>query len=124
MKKGKREAMIPAQHQDRKYDLVIVGGLGHVGFPLGLVFAQKGKSVCLFDIDAGKAQMVKEGKMPFIEYGAEGILPLVLQSGKLDVSLSPASIADARFVIIAIGTPVDEYLNPKTRNFLSSLLRN
>lgn len=119
----KKETMISEQFHDRKYDLVIAGGLGHVGLPLGLVFAQKGKRVCLFDNDVRKAQMVKNGKMPFIEYGAEEILSSVLQSGKLDISLSPASVANACFVIIAIGTPVDEYLNPKTRTFLEFILK-
>ena len=35
----------------KKYDIVIVGGFGHIGLPLGLSFANKGKSVCLYDID-------------------------------------------------------------------------
>jgi len=32
-----------------KYDIGIVGGGGHVGFPLGLIFASKKKKVVLFD---------------------------------------------------------------------------
>ena len=43
------------------YDVVIVGGLGHVGLPLGLVFTQKGLTVCLYDLDLKKAAMVKKG---------------------------------------------------------------
>ena len=49
-----------------EYDVVIVGGLGHVGLPLGIVFADKGISVCLYDIDPKKAESVKNGIMPFI----------------------------------------------------------
>ena len=33
-----------------KYDIVIIGGLGHVGLPLGIVFANYGYKVCLNDI--------------------------------------------------------------------------
>lgn len=106
------------QQQKPFYDIVIAGGLGHVGLPLGLVFANKGFKVCLYDVDADKAKMVKKGLMPFIEYGAEPILKKALKNGKLDISLDIKNIAKAKYVIIAIGTPVDEYLNPKTRIFL------
>ena len=99
-------------------DVAIVGGLGHVGLPLGIVFADNGLKVCLCDIDKKKADIVKKGKMPFIEYGAEPILKKVLQNGNLAISLDGNFISKAKNVIVAIGTPVDEYLNPKTRQFL------
>lgn len=102
------------------YDIAIVGGLGHVGLPLGLVFAQKNFHVCLYDVDATKAKQVRKGIMPFIEYEAEPILKKVLRNGNLEVSTEAKNIAQARYVIIAIGTPVDEYLNPRTRVFLES----
>src|SRR3989344_2268816 len=103
---------------DTKLDIAIVGGLGHVGLPLGIAFADKGLNVCLNDIDKEKAELIKKGVMPFIEYGAEPILKKTLENGKLSVSLNTNSISQAKHVIIAIGTPVDEYLNPKTRAFL------
>jgi UDP-N-acetyl-D-mannosaminuronic acid dehydrogenase len=100
-----------------KYDVAIVGGLGHVGLPLGLVFADKGMKVVLCDLDAKKAEMVQAGEMPFIEYGSEEILKKVIGKN-LTVSLDNAAIAEAEYVILTIGTPVDEYLNPKLRTFL------
>jgi UDP-N-acetyl-D-mannosaminuronic acid dehydrogenase len=103
---------------ERLYDIFIVGGLGHVGLPLGLVFADKGKKVCLYDINSKTAEAVKKGEMPFIEYGAGPILKRVLKNGNLDLSFDIRSVSKARYVIISIGTPVDEYLNPKTRQFL------
>ena len=33
------------------YDVCIVGGLGRVGLPLGILFASKGLNVCLNDIN-------------------------------------------------------------------------
>jgi UDP-N-acetyl-D-mannosaminuronic acid dehydrogenase len=101
-----------------EYDVAIVGGLGHVGLPLGLVFADKGLKVCLCDLHKENAEKVKKGEMPFIEYDSEPVLKKVLENGNLDVSLDNNDVAKARYVIIAIGTPVDEYLNPKTRQFL------
>ncbi|MBW2977060.1 nucleotide sugar dehydrogenase [Candidatus Woesearchaeota archaeon] len=103
---------------DKKFDAVIVGGLGHVGLPLGIAFADKGLNVCLNDLSKEKAELVKKGIMPFVEYGAEPILEKALKNGKLAVSLDASVISQAKYVVIAIGTPVDEYLNPKTRAFL------
>ncbi len=57
----------------RVFDVVIVGGLGHAGLPLGLTFADKGFKVCLYDIDAKKGDLVKRGVMPFMEEGAKAI---------------------------------------------------
>ena len=101
-----------------KYDVVIIGGLGHIGLPLGIVFASKGLNVCLNDINKDVAKTVKNGEMPYVEYGAEPLLKETLKNGKLVVSLEPQCISAAKYVMIAIGTPVDEYLNPKTRQFL------
>lgn len=107
--------------KNNQYDVCILGGLGHVGLPLGIVFASKGLRVCLYDIDSKKADVVKRGELPFIEYGAEPILKEVLAKGKLEISSDLISISKAKYIIIAIGTPVDEYLNPKTREFLESI---
>ena len=57
--------------------------------------------------------------MPFIEYGAEPILKEVIKNCNLTTSTNVTSVSEAKHIIIAIGTPVDEYLNPKTRNFLA-----
>jgi len=105
------------------FDTVIVGGLGHVGLPLGLVLADKGSSVALYDVDEKKAQMVRRGKMPFVEYDAEPILARTLANGRLQVTNDVASVAAGRTVIVTIGTPVDEFLNPQTRIFLDSIAR-
>lgn len=102
----------------KAFDVVIIGGLGHVGLPLGIVFADKGLRVCLYDVDPKKASRVKKGIMPFIEYGAEPVLKKVLKNGSLEVSGDIKSVSRARYVVIAIGTPIDEYLNPRIRGFL------
>jgi len=102
----------------KKYNVCIIGGLGHVVLPLGIVFASKGLKVCLYDINEDVAKTVKKGELPYVEYGAEPLLKKAIANGNLTVSLNPACISDAKYVIIAIGTPVDEYLNPKNRQFL------
>jgi UDP-N-acetyl-D-mannosaminuronic acid dehydrogenase len=98
-----------------KHDIVVVGGFGHVGLPLALAFAHKGKTVCALDINEQARQLIASGVMPFYEEGAEPILRDVLAAGRLTLTLDPAYLAEAETVIIIIGTPVDEHLNPDLR---------
>ena len=94
------------------YDVVIIGGLGHVGLPLGLVWADAGLTVGALDLDESKKKQVNAGTMPFLEHGAEPILKRVV--GKKFFVLNQLSeIATAKAVLITIGTPVDEYLTPQ-----------
>jgi UDP-N-acetyl-D-mannosaminuronic acid dehydrogenase len=100
----------------RAYDVCIVGGLGHVGLPLGITFAERGRRVVLFDIDREAAETIGGGKMPFMEKGAEEILKKVL-GNNLCVSTDRAVIRESRFIVVVIGTPVDEHLNPEFTMF-------
>ena len=92
-------------------DVIIVGGFGHVGLPLGVTLADAGVQVLLHDVDTAKRALIEAGKMPFLEHDAEPILTRVI--GKtLHVASGLADVANAETVIITIGTPVDEHLNP------------
>ncbi len=95
----------------------IVGGCGHVGLPLGIGFAQAGARVTLLDVDRARVEAVMAGRMPFHERGADRALPDVLAGGRLRATADPATIADAEAVIVTIGTPVDEFLDPAIRSF-------
>jgi UDP-N-acetyl-D-mannosaminuronic acid dehydrogenase len=105
-----------AAARDELLDLVVVGGCGHVGLPLALSFAEAGLSVGIFDTDRGKAEMVARGRMPFRERGAEELLTRMLESGRLQVT-DAESLTRTTVVVLVIGTPVDEFLNPSTRVF-------
>lgn len=93
-------------------DVVIVGGGGRVGLPLGIAFAMRGLSVTLYDINAAVVDKVNEGRLPFAEPGAAQPLADAVASGQLIASTDPATVAAAEHVIIIIGTPVDDHLNP------------
>jgi UDP-N-acetyl-D-mannosaminuronic acid dehydrogenase len=98
-------------------DICIVGGAGHVGLPLGLAFAERGRRVVLYDLNTQAFERIRNGHMPFIEYDSEPILRNVI-GRTLMLSSNIQDISSARFVIIAIGTPVDDHLNPKLRTLL------
>src|SRR5882672_10386909 len=97
------------------YDICVVGGAGHVGLPLALAFAAAGQRVIIYDLNTAVMDQIKSGTMPFVEYGAEPLLTQALLDQRLLFSSDPRDIARAAHVIIAVGTPVDEYLNPKLR---------
>ncbi|MBF0516441.1 MAG: nucleotide sugar dehydrogenase [Nitrospirae bacterium] len=94
------------------YDVCVVGGLGHVGLPLGIMLAHAGLKLVLYDINTKAIDTVSKGKMPFLETGAEEILSEVINKN-LFVSNDRGVITESRYVIIVIGTPVDEHLNPQ-----------
>jgi len=94
-------------------DVVIVGGCGHVGLPLALAFADRGANVAIYDISQASVDTVNAGRMPFAESGADTVLHRVLSAGRLRASADPAIVATAEHVVVVIGTPVDEHLNPK-----------
>ena len=104
--------------RQRDFDICIIGGAGHVGLPLALVFARAGKRVLIYDLNRAAMETIKSGTMPFIEYGAEPLLAAALKEATLQFSSSAADLSRAATIIVAVGTPVDEYLNPKLRALL------
>ena len=96
--------------ETKKKKVVVVGGCGHVGLPLSIVLAHY-HEVDIYDIDERAVQTVRSGNVPFRELGAEEELAEVLGKS-LRVGTSPAPLSEADFVVLVIGTPVDEHLNP------------
>ncbi len=93
-------------------DVVVIGGCGHVGLPLALAFADRGARVGIYDVSETAVATVNSGRMPFAEPGAEEVLRRVLDAGRLEASVDPAMVGSADYVVVVIGTPVDEHLNP------------
>ena len=112
---------MPTAQTTGKPSIVIVGGCGHVGLPLGMAFAREGHSVSLYDISTKSVEMVNAGVMPFDENGAPELLKQVRATGLLTATTDAQAIGKAEAVIVTIGTPVDEYLDPSVSSFDSSL---
>jgi len=93
-------------------DLTIVGGGGHVGIPLVLAFAEAGYRVNVHDLNGEVLETLKSGRLPFIEHGGEELLAKALKLNRLVFTSTPAEISAPGPVIITIGTPIDEFLNP------------
>jgi UDP-N-acetyl-D-mannosaminuronic acid dehydrogenase len=93
-------------------DVVVIGGCGHVGLPLAIAFAGRGAQVSVYDVSQPAVDCVNAGRLPFDEPGAAGLLERAVAAGRLRASTDASVVGSAEHVIVVIGTPVDEYLNP------------
>ena len=93
-------------------DVVVIGGCGHVGLPLAIAFADRGAEVAVYDVNPAAVRLVSDGRMPFDEPGAGPMLERAVAGRRLVASADPAIVSTAEHVVVVIGTPVDEHLNP------------
>jgi len=93
-------------------NVVIVGGGGHVGLPLALVLASNGYKVCSLDISHETVDLINSGIMPFKENGAPELLVHTLAAGNFKATTEHSVVAEADVLIVVIGTPMDQHLNP------------
>ena len=101
-------------------NVCIIGGCGHVGIPLGLAFASKGKNVTLVDGNPRAVEAISAGRLPFKEEGADALLKAHV--GKNLHATSDVSVVKKQDVVVFVtGTPVDEHLNPKIHDVVKVL---
>jgi UDP-N-acetyl-D-mannosaminuronic acid dehydrogenase len=93
-------------------DVAVVGGAGHVGLPLAMTFADSGLRTVIYDIDRPALAAIRRGEMPFAEEGGPETLGRVLAGECLEITDRPDLLTDCEFVVLIIGTPVDEQLSP------------
>ena len=93
-------------------DVCVVGGAGHVGFPLAVALASRGQRVTIFDINLDALERIAAGSPPFLEPGIQGPLDAALRAGTLEVSSDPGTVTTSEHVIVVVGTPIDQHLSP------------
>src|SRR3989344_4153773 len=96
--------------QTKKVAISIVG-TGRVGLPLALFLADKGHTVYGIDAIQEKVDIISKGVMPFMEEGAPELLKKYINK-TLVVSTNFANVAKSKAIILTLGTPVDENMNP------------
>jgi UDP-N-acetyl-D-mannosaminuronic acid dehydrogenase len=102
----------------KSFDICVIGGCGHVGLPLSIQLANYGNNVCIYDTNKESVKLVKNGIMPFMEEGAEPILKSVLKKIKLQLFNDAKVITQSEVILLIVGTPVDEFLNPRITDLL------
>ena len=100
---------------------VSVIGLGRVGLPLALSFADRGLSVIGIDNDPARLGSVREGTMPFEETGAQELLERVSASERLTLSERVVDAAAAKHIVITLGTPSFSHIEIDMRDIRSAL---
>src|ERR1700745_1887409 len=100
---------------------VAVVGLGRVGLPLALSFADRGLRVIGVDNDPRRLEAVREGRMPFEETGAREVLDRGHAVANLSLPASVAEAARARQIVITLGTPSFSHIEIDMRDIRSAL---
>jgi UDP-N-acetyl-D-mannosaminuronic acid dehydrogenase len=91
------------------YDVAVVG-LGRVGLPLALTFADAGLSTLGVDKDADRLATLRDRRMPFKEPGTDELLGRVLDAGRLELSEQAADAAAADAIVLTLGTPTFSHI--------------
>ena len=88
-------------------DVVAVVGLGYVGMPLAVEFGKK-RTTIGFDLSASKIESYRN----FIDPTGELSTSELRAASQLTVGTDPAALSDAKFIVVAVPTPVDIAHNP------------
>ena len=95
---------------DGKKAVICVIGLGYVGLPLSLRFAEAGYSVIGLDIDPEKAARLNRGESYIEHIHAERVVAAL--SKRFEVSADMARAHEADAIIICVPTPLNQYREP------------
>jgi UDP-N-acetyl-D-mannosaminuronic acid dehydrogenase len=98
---------------------VAVIGLGRVGLPLALAFADAGLRVIGVDNDAERLDAVRAGRMPFEEPGAQAVLDRVGEV--LELTERAADAHRARHIVLTLGTPAMSHIEIDLRQIRAVL---
>lgn len=102
-----------------KNKIIIIGGAGHVGAPLGIALSNKGYNVTLLDLNTKFNCMLNNGKMPFIEEKCESLLKKSLKKKRINATDNFEEIKNNKYIVIAIGTNIKKNFNPEIEKLLN-----
>jgi UDP-N-acetyl-D-mannosaminuronic acid dehydrogenase len=106
--------------QQSTVDVAVVG-LGRIGLPLALSFADRGLNVIGIDNDPLRLGAVRDGRMPFQETDGQALLDRVHTSGRLELSERVVDAARARHIVLTLGTPSFSHIEIDMRDIRSVL---
>ena len=103
----------------KKNYICIFGGTGHVGAPLGLALSSKGYNVALIDKNIKYIKKINQGIMPFVEEGCAKLLRKMIKKKKIFATNKLDITKKCKYIIVCLGTPVDNKFNPDLKNFIN-----
>lgn len=90
-----------------KQEKISLIGLGYVGMPIAVAFADKGVDVIGFDLNADKIALYKSGIDPTHEVGDDAI-----KNTKVMFTNDETQLRNAKFHIVAVPTPINQDHTP------------
>jgi UDP-N-acetyl-D-mannosaminuronic acid dehydrogenase len=103
-----------------EFDVAIIG-CGRIGLPLALSFADRGLRTLGVENDPERLVAVRSGRMPFQEPGAPEVLARVTANGAIAWTDRVADAAQARHIVITLGTPALSHIEIDMRDIRSAL---
>ncbi|MBP3042144.1 nucleotide sugar dehydrogenase [Arthrobacter jiangjiafuii] len=100
----------PATDTMFEFDVAVVG-MGYVGLPTSLAFREAGYRVLGVDVSEHRLQTIRDGRADLLE-GDRERLGRALEDPGFELTSDAARLSNAAAVVIAVPTPVDEYLVP------------
>ncbi|TKI36304.1 nucleotide sugar dehydrogenase [Bacillus cereus] len=96
---------------EKKEAKIVVMGLGYVGLPLAISFAEKGYAVTGFDLSENKVQLINCGKSDIIDIHSERVAD-VIKRGLFSGTTSKQCLGEADIIIICVPTPLTQSYEP------------
>lgn len=90
---------------------IAIIGLGYVGLPLGLRFAQSGVAVLGLDVDPKKVDALNAGES-YIKHLEAKFIQKVRDSKLLEASTDFSRVAEVDAVLICVPTPLNKHREP------------
>jgi UDP-N-acetyl-D-mannosaminuronic acid dehydrogenase len=95
--------------------VISVIGLGRVGLPLALCFADRGIRVLGIDHDPAVIASLQRRQMPFAEAGTQVLLERVSETGLFELTERAADAAQADDIVLTLGTPSFSHIESDLR---------
>lgn len=97
-------------------------GIGRVGLPFALSFANAGVTVHGVDRNSDHVETVNSGTLPFLEEGAGPLLKDSLAAGTFQATIdTQEAVSQADVVVLTVGTPLNSDLRADTSQLKSAL---
>ncbi len=104
----------------RREAVVCVVGLGYVGLPLAVTFAEAGFRVYGVDTDAKRVEAVNAGRSHVPDVPSETVARLVLDAGRLSASTGYDAVGESDAVLICVPTPLGKTRDPDVSYIVSA----
>ncbi len=98
---------------------IAIMGLGYVGLPLAMRFAEAGVEVLGLDVDPAKIDAINEGRS-YIRHIDAVTLQKARASGVLEASTDFSRVSEVEAVLICVPTPLNQYREPDISYVLNS----